>query len=308
MNVNIVNPVEAGFVPSIYTKGIYHEVKKRYESKEELKQLLDYCTTFEQRICMTTDLKLLNYLNFSEYYSFLSQPNDVMDAETVIAGLSPYDFWKAKPASRPYSYEPQKGDIFMESIPEKDIERRKQNSCLPVELSDQDIQSNVEDPIALLPTQTVNKFMQLIETYFVVEYEKLDLLLDLALVHWSAFDSMSNLIIKAGFAKDDNAITVYKAVANVLCLPQIIKEWKRESIKLISHKTNTRELPFDNGTLSVIFPIMNKTVNEELLESIVYLAHGVITQGTLKEIANKFFLDNKLIQCFFLTSRPSELR
>lgn len=303
-----MNPVEAGFVPTIYGKGIYHEVKKRYESKEELKVLLNYCKTFESAVCMNTDLKLLNYLYFSEYLNFLTSPNDVMDAETVIAGLSPYDFWKAKTAARPYAYQPQAGDIFMESIPQADIERRKQNSCLPVELSDQDIAQNVEDPISMQPMQSVNKLMQLIENYFVIEFEKLDLLLDLSIIHWNAFDNLAKLIMKTGLAKDDNAIIIYKAIANVLSLPRAIKEWKRESVKILSSKPDARELPFESTALDTIFPLMNKQLNDDLLESIVFLGHGVITQDTLKDIANKFFLDNKLIQCFFITARPSALR
>ena len=286
-------------MPSIYSKAIYHQFKKTYDNKKDLQASLDYCNNFVPNMCMGTDLKLINYLSFSEYTSLVVQPNDILDADTVANNSSPYCYEKYNDGKETFEYKPNADDPFIKFIGEEEIPKRVKASVKSVELLSDAFKSATEDPVSGQATSDVFEFLQFIENTMVVEQEKLDFFLDLALIHWDAFDKYLPVLKSAGFIKNENTPGIYKAMVGGASLRKSILEWKGEYI--------TKKVPFTSGAMNALFPYLLKRINEPLIQAIVLLAHGVITPATIKDLAAKYGLDQDLVQGFFISGYPSEL-
>ena len=283
-------------------------MKKHIESKEELKTLLKYCTDFETTVVKQTNLKLVNYTSFKDFFLYLGMPNDAIDAENIFKDVSPYQSENTKITDDIFPFETDKDDHFLEYIGPDVIKKRQKTCWKPSDFSKEMADQDIRDPISQEPMKKVIDFMEKIESWFVIQHEKLDIILELASQQWDTFDKMVDLLKVIGFIKDDNSSNVYKALANIVSLPLSVREWKNETIKRIRATGNLKVLLFDSSALNSIFTFLGRQINEDLMESIIHLAHGVITSSNLKELSVKFSLDTNLIQSFFLASRPYELK
>ncbi len=299
LNANIANTVDHNIVPSIYSKSIFFEFKKTYDNKKDLAAALDYCKNFGQKICMNTDLKLLNYLTFSEFQSFLSQPNDIMDAETVASNASPYCYASYSGGKETFEYKSAADDPFADFIGREELKKRVVASIKPVEFLSDEFKNSAEDWVSGQATQDAVHFVQFIENTLVVEQEKMDFLLDLALLHWDAFDKYMPVLQAVNYMKNENSPGVYKAAVEAASLRKSILDWKAEYI--------TKKTPFSSSAMNALFPFLPKRANEALIQAIVLLAHGVITPATIKDLAAKYGLEQELVQGFFISGYPSEL-
>lgn len=300
LNVNIANTLDHNIVPSVFSKEVFFNFKETYDNKEELKGAIQYCKDFASGVCMRTDLKLINYLVFNEYELFLSSPNDVLDAESVARGMSPYDCKQYTGNKPTFPYELPKDDPFMKELKDN-IEDRKKACVKPVEFLKDEFAKAEEDPISRQTVAEVDKFMQFIEKLFVIEQEKLDFLLDIALLQWNAFDKVTPILKKSGYIKNDSTISAYKSLIEAASLRKTIHEWK---IDYIGKKTST----FYSSILDPLFSFSTGRVQKEsLIQAIVYLAHGVIIPSTIKELASVYGLDYSLINTFFISGYPVQL-
>ena len=299
LNANVANTMESRIIPSFYIKDIYFNFKENYENKDEIKAAIKYCEEFSTKTCMNTDLKLINYLTFSEYTSFLGAPNDILDSATVARGVSPYVYELYTDNKPTFDYEMPKDDPFINFLGPAVVNKRKIACVKPMELDTKEYKEATLDPISEVDKEDAEKFLQHIEANFVIEQEKLDFLLDTALLQWNAFEKVWSVLETAGYKKNDNTLAAYKAIVGAASMRKAIHEWKIDYIS----KKNT----FTTTVLDAILPYMGKLQSEALIQSVVFLAHGVITPANIKGLAAKYGLDYGLVNAFFISGCPSEL-
>ena len=220
MNVFVPNIWDHMVTQSLYEPEIFFPMKDKYASEEETKAALEYCRNFVDKICSGTNLKLLHYLAFNELLVFLSNPSDAMDAESVAKNITPYlkmveppSFYKDKEL---FVCEPPVTDPLMSLIEKKALQNRCLEMVKPRDLISKTIEGKAVDPSCGKPYSEMLSFMKTIDYSFIVEQEKIDLILDLAVLSWAAFDAFSDSLRRASFLLNDNSAIFYKTLTSIV--------------------------------------------------------------------------------------------
>jgi len=314
LNMNFANTADQQIAPSFYSENLFHWFKPDYVNPKDIRDALDYCNSFPQTVQKIGELMQMNYNGFRSYASFLEQPNDVMDALNIISQASPYAYQAVAANSArkesgdedeggdnelKFTYEFPKDDIFVEYITKEEITKRLSVFVKPREMTHEKFEKGKEDPKSRRTADEAEAFMQQIETAMVVEQEKYDLVLDLAMLKWNVFDKLQAVVKKAEYIKDENTFAAYKALMGVATMRKNIQEWRLDYVE--------RKAAFETNVMDLLMPYMGKINNENLVQHIILLAHGVITPETIKDLAEIYGLDSDLVNVFFMSSYPTEV-
>jgi len=305
LNANIANTIDAKIFYSWHREPLYYQFKETYENKQELQKAIDYCATFlikvkERKCYISSTFYCMNTFNI-----YLTQPNDILDAGVLGIDVTPYDYTQGSYyGGGQMKYDAPKDDPFIDYVGKAKIDRRRPFLVTSLEMEDAVNKKLEEDPISKRPLSEVEKFLKKIEIYLVIEQEKLDFLLDIALLQWDAFERISPVLTNIGYLKNENTTLVYKTLTGAASMRKSIHEWQVESL---TKKAITAASTFTTDVLSTVFPFLGKMPDEALVQSIVLLAHGVIDQSTIKELAFEYGLDNDLVNAFFFSSFSNEV-
>ena len=198
----------------------YHVFTETFKDAEEVKGELEYCKAFISPNSgpIGSYYSLLNYLSFNEWVTFLTTKNDMKDADTVAKGLSPYfpkEIISPNPEKETMGVEsPKPGDQFYNLIDTLLSEKR---NSLFVKPSSEKLKV---DPLLSM----LKKF----ETYFLLETDKLDLLLDLAQLKFSCFDDYRQYMNMLNFRKGEESLNYYKSIIKGLTLRKmfLLSRWQ----------------------------------------------------------------------------------
>jgi hypothetical protein len=212
LNAFIPNAWEYNVIPSFYDKDIYFSFKDKYDTKDEVNAALGYCEGFVRKICEGTDLKLVNYITFKELIPFLENPSDEIDT-AGFKGMSPY----AKVQSSIYSdkeafeYSPSENDLITSTM-----DKKQRRLLKPKDFTDEQLAGKSTDVVSSQPCAAAFSFMKMIEVAFVSEWEKLNLLLDLAVINWEAFYSLEECFKNTEYQLNEKSFELYRAIAEVV--------------------------------------------------------------------------------------------
>lgn len=215
LNAFVPNTWDYKVIPSLYEKDIYFPLKRKYDTQEETKAALDYCVEFAEKVCKGTKLRLVNYVTFKELVPFLENPSDETDA-AAMKGISPY----AKPDAdlfadkETFEYSIPEGDLILASVERKNIEGRR--LVKPRELTEEQLANKPNDTVSSQPCGAAFNFMRNLETALVAEWEKLNLLLDVAVMNWEAFFSLQECFKNTEYQLSSQSFELYKALAEIV--------------------------------------------------------------------------------------------
>jgi hypothetical protein len=202
----------------------------------------------------------MHYLRFEEYLVFLEKPSDQLDAATVATNVSPYSKWQSEnPLKKDkemleFPNQPL-GDPLLSVLDPKIIKNRSSACVKPRELLAKAIEGKTLDQVSLKGYPAVLDFMQKLELAFIQEQEKLDFLLDLAILNWNGMDNFKNSLTRASFIINANSLVFYKT------LPEIIAKKDKQS--------------FANALTSFFSAVtIPRDVNS--LKNIILLAHNYL--------------------------------
>ena len=217
LNAFVPNLWEYVVTPSLYDPLIYFPMKPKFDNPADAKAAQDYCHDFVEKVCMGTELKLMNYLSFHEFVVFLSSPSDAQDALTVAANLSPYtkltDPNPLRENKELFEDQLHPTDGLLYGVNAELLKRRIGCTVKPRDLTSKAVGANSKDAFSGLSLLDVATFMQKLEFALFAEVEKLDLLLDLAGNGWTAFEALKPGLQKLGYLLSDLSTSVYKSFA-----------------------------------------------------------------------------------------------
>lgn len=219
LNTFVPNIWDHVVTQSLYEPEIYFPMRKQISTPEEIEAAMAYCKNFSDKTCMETSLKLLNYLRFNELVVFLNKPSDAADAGTVATNVTPYvkslpfPVWIQKEL---FEYDTPADDYTIAAMDPLFLKARCGMCVKPRELYAKVIEGKNIDPISLKPYTEVMDFMKKLEIAFIQEQEKLDFLLDVAVVNWNGYEGFKNVLAKAAYLIKDNSFVLYKAIPIIL--------------------------------------------------------------------------------------------
>lgn len=244
--------------PSLYDPEIYFPMREKFETPREIKAALEYCRSFDEKICLGTNLKLMNYVRFEELVVFLVKPSDAMDAESVARDISPYQkFTSAHPLTADKElipYDPPAGDLILSNIDPKIIQNRKTGLVRPRDLCANKIEGKPGDATAL--AKAID-FLKMVDTAFLVEREKLDLLLDISNLGWDAYDSMQNYLKKAGYIINDKSQNMYKVLSGVVAKKDQ-QSFADSLTQILSAVMCRRDIPGVRNAILLLYGMLKK--------------------------------------------------
>ena len=269
LNTFVPNKWDYAVTPSLYEPEIYFPMKERFDDEKDLKAALEYCRTFVDKICSNTNLKLLHYLSYNEFVVFLSNPSDAYDAESVAKNVTPYqkvlDAYFMGKDRETYACDIPINDYILSTMDQKLVQGRKTAVVKPRELEAKTIEGKIVDSISSRPFVEVVAMMKMIDSYFIIEQEKLGLILDMAPLNWDAIDSLKDSLRKAACLIDDNSSVICKAILGIIA-KKGVTTFADSLVTLIK-------------TISCRRDVLG-------LKSLILLAHGFVKPENVRVFAN----------------------
>jgi len=319
LNANATNAFDEILFHSWHKKDLYYQFKDNYENKQDLQKAIDYCEHFYDNVKSHNSYIARKFNAIKPMQEYLESSIDACYIDVCIAYCtSPYWTYycqdeKQRNRQRELSYIALKDDPFVDYITKDLLDQRQIFFCKSTEIKDaeeakktmqDDKNQLVIDPVSKRPFNEVEKLLTKIETYFVMEQEKLDFLLDIALLQWGAFERIAPLLRTLGYLRGANSIMAYKALIGMASMRKSIRDWQA---KTVSKKNPTAKSTYSTDVLNTIFPFLGKIQAEALVHDIVLIAHGVIDQSTIKGLALEYGLDTNLVKSFFFSSFSNEI-
>ncbi len=287
LNTFVPNLWDHAVTPSLYEPEIYYCMKSRFESEAEYKAALDYCRGFVDKICSGTNLKLLHYLSFKELEVFLLNPSDNDDADSVAKNITPYrKLQEPHPMcgdKEVFPCEPTSGDYFISALDPKIVQNRHAAMVRPRDLTSKAMEGKGIDSVSGRPYSEVLALMSRFESYFILEQEKTDLLLDMSVINWDAYAASREILEKAAYMPTESAAELYVALAGV-----------------VAKKTG----PAFESALGALTNSICCKRDATGLKNIVLLAHRLIRKENMKVFAN---LSLELVEAIKVSEYPKGL-
>jgi hypothetical protein len=208
LNAFIPNAWDHLVTQSVYEPEIYFNMRERLITEDEIKETSKYCESFVEKVCRSTSLKAMHYLRFEELIPFLKSPCDARDAASIFKGISPY----SKSIKKRLEVCSGKETLEIKSPLPSDIDPKLVNTLVkPRDLLKKTIEGKDKCGVCLLAYTVVIEEMTKLETAFIVDQRKMDLILNLASLYCGA---LSDPHLK-DFV-NDQSVKIYEAMAEVI--------------------------------------------------------------------------------------------
>lgn len=289
LNAFVPNILDYKMVPSLFDLDIFFKFEDNYDVNEETDKALEYCKNFVEKVCRNTNFKLLDYISFQEFIPFLSNPLDEVDAESVVKNISPYKALKEPISMEDYKgidYKSEENDHILLSLDSIDLSNRK--GIFPKDLVD--INENSIDPVTNKSYIKTIELMKILESGFVYEWEKLDLLLDLASMNWDACSKHKKALENVQYYRNDNSDEIYRCLLNIRA--KINLDTALE--KLLNHVLIKKDVIYVKTLLLKQFNIHNEKKDKIILEGMSdELINALNETEKLKESIDEKYLQEK---------------
>jgi len=314
LNINFVNAAEQTILPSFYEPEQFFYFKQDYANSDEIKTAIHYCEEFTNLV--KTKFKQIHLESFQAYFNKKAKRGGTLSVLDIMKSVTPYlpqdtrtsQFdppkylrLKAREFNKEtkFEYAIPTDDIFISFMTPEEIETRISACQKSLEMISIEKTSNASVNKMFDAVQQNIEFMRKIEIAFVIEYEKYDLVFDLARLNFNEFDNLLGLLKVADYIKDDSSISAYKALIGAASMRKNIFDYKTEK--------DEQRYGTVISDINSIMSFIGKITNETLIEKILLLAHGVITYENIKELADFYGVPINLVYTFFASVLDKEL-
>ena len=278
--------------PSLFDLDIFFKFEDNYDVNEETDKALEYCKNFVEKVCRNTNFKLLDYISFQEFIPFLSNPLDEVDAESVVKNISPYKALKEPISMEDYKgidYKSEENDHILLSLDSIDLSNRK--GIFPKDLVD--INENSIAPVTNKSYIKTIELMKILESGFVYEWEKLDLLLDLASMNWDACSKRKRALENAQYYLSDNSEEIARCILNI----RATKNLDTLLEQLLNHVLIKKDVTCVKTLLLKQWNIHDEKKDDIILKGMSYeLIKALNDTDKLKNSIDEKYLEEKIIE------------
>ena len=260
-----------------------------------LKEKYSFYKSLKESMLSLIPEKMHN-ITYDSILPSLTTPDEYEDAAFMLDNIYYRSFANRKinEEKKSEKFIVEKDDQFYQDYGES-IELKSHLLALPAENIESEADKLTNCPISKVKTMYMN-----FEKVLIVDYKKLDFIIELAKGNLYVIEEFQEGLSRCGFLPKGDSIKAYQGICKLLTLSKDIVSWKAKQQQLSVIVDKQYDLSSLKALLSLIS--VSARIDYQFAECILLLGHGLLHDSNFAQLSSKCSSSSDLMRTLFLSS------